>query len=70
MITVDVQHCGTSVRSEPAESPSGARPRSPASPGAATGERYAPAGFHRLVQERAHRARDAPDVAAGRLPHA
>lgn len=39
-------------------------------PGAATGERYALAGFRRLIEERAHRARDTADFAAGWLPRA
>ncbi|MFE5623503.1 STAS domain-containing protein [Streptomyces virginiae] len=39
-------------------------------PGTATGERYALASFRRLIEERAHRARDAADFAAGWLPRA
>ncbi|MEU4126784.1 hypothetical protein [Streptomyces virginiae] len=37
-------------------------------PGAATGERYALAGFRRLIEERNRHARDAADFAAGWLP--
>ncbi|MGW6841222.1 STAS domain-containing protein [Streptomyces sp. NPDC054958] len=37
-------------------------------PAATTGERYALAGFRQLIEERAHRARDAADFAAGWLP--
>ncbi|MFE5488917.1 STAS domain-containing protein [Streptomyces virginiae] len=36
--------------------------------GTVTGERYALAGFRRLIAERAQRARDAADFAAGWLP--
>ncbi|MFI7360038.1 STAS domain-containing protein [Streptomyces avidinii] len=36
--------------------------------GAATGERYAVAGFRRLIEERARCARDSADFAAGWLP--
>ncbi|MFD9271590.1 STAS domain-containing protein [Streptomyces goshikiensis] len=39
-------------------------------PGSATGERYALAGFRRLIEERAQRARDRADFAAGWLPRA
>ncbi|MFG2716611.1 STAS domain-containing protein [Streptomyces goshikiensis] len=39
-------------------------------PGSATGERYAWAGFRRLIEERAQRARDSADFTAGWLPHA
>ncbi|MCY0931860.1 STAS domain-containing protein [Streptomyces sp. H27-H1] len=38
--------------------------------GAATGERYAVAGFRRLLEDRAQRARDQADFAAGWLPRA
>ncbi|MFJ6784350.1 STAS domain-containing protein [Streptomyces yangpuensis] len=34
----------------------------------ATGERYAVAGFRRLIEQRAHNARDSADFAAGWLP--
>ncbi|MFD3779778.1 STAS domain-containing protein [Streptomyces sp. NPDC058612] len=37
---------------------------------AATGERYAVAGFRRLLEDRAQRARDQADFAAGWLPRA
>lgn len=37
-------------------------------PGAATGERYALAGFRRLLEEKAQRARDRSDFADGWLP--
>lgn len=37
-------------------------------PRATTGERYALAGFRRLLQEKAQRARDHSDFADGRLP--
>ncbi|MFD9381103.1 STAS domain-containing protein [Streptomyces sp. NPDC059999] len=36
--------------------------------GSATGERYAVAGFRRLIEERAHRARDSTDLTAAWLP--
>ncbi|MFF3432567.1 STAS domain-containing protein [Streptomyces sp. NPDC002602] len=36
--------------------------------GSATGERYAVAGFRRLIEERARRARDSTDLTAGWLP--
>ncbi|MFG2712093.1 STAS domain-containing protein [Streptomyces goshikiensis] len=39
-------------------------------PGSAVGERYALAGFRRLIEERAQRARDRADFAAGWLPRA
>ncbi|MFD7261697.1 STAS domain-containing protein [Streptomyces sp. NPDC059874] len=39
-------------------------------PGSATGERYALAGFHRLIEERAQHARDSVDFAAGWPPRA
>lgn len=39
-------------------------------PGSATGERYALAGFRRLIEGRARRARDSADFAAGWLPRA
>ncbi|MFE3993733.1 STAS domain-containing protein [Streptomyces goshikiensis] len=39
-------------------------------PGSAVGERYALAGFRRLIEERAQRARDRADFAAGWLPQA
>lgn len=39
-------------------------------PGTATGERYALAGFRRLLEDRAQRARDHADFAAGWLPRA
>ncbi|MFF3726912.1 STAS domain-containing protein [Streptomyces erythrochromogenes] len=39
-------------------------------PGTATGERYAVAGFRRLLEDRAQRARDHADFAAGWLPRA
>ncbi|MFK0017270.1 STAS domain-containing protein [Streptomyces sp. NPDC091027] len=39
-------------------------------PGAATGERYAVAGFRRLLEDRTQRARDHADFAAGWLPRA
>ncbi|MFE9934188.1 STAS domain-containing protein [Streptomyces sp. NPDC005533] len=39
-------------------------------PGAATGERYAVAGFRRLLADRTQRARDHADFAAGWLPRA
>ncbi|WP_251054879.1 hypothetical protein [Streptomyces sp. ISL-66] len=39
-------------------------------PRAATGERYALAGFRRLLEIRAQRARDSADFAAGWLPGA
>ncbi|MFD9270502.1 STAS domain-containing protein [Streptomyces goshikiensis] len=38
--------------------------------GSATGERYALAGFRRLIEDRAQRARDHADFAAGWLPRA
>ncbi|MGW6862587.1 hypothetical protein [Streptomyces xanthophaeus] len=38
--------------------------------GPATGERYALAGFRRLIEDRAQRARDCADFAAGWLPRA
>ncbi|MGW7312530.1 STAS domain-containing protein [Streptomyces sp. NPDC054865] len=38
--------------------------------GSATGERYAVAGFRRLIEERARNARDSADFAAGWLPRA
>ncbi|MFF1778491.1 STAS domain-containing protein [Streptomyces virginiae] len=41
-----------------------------AGPGTATGERYAVAGFRRLLEDRAQRARDHADFASGRLPQA
>ncbi|MEW2136623.1 hypothetical protein AB0892_08485 [Streptomyces sp. NPDC005409] len=37
-------------------------------PGSATGERYALAGFHRLIEDRAQRARDLSDFGAGWMP--
>ncbi|MCJ0872642.1 STAS domain-containing protein [Streptomyces sp. AP-93] len=37
-------------------------------PGSPTGERYALAGFRRLIEERAQRARDSADLATGWLP--
>ncbi|MFD8144675.1 STAS domain-containing protein [Streptomyces sp. NPDC059708] len=37
-------------------------------PGTATGERFALAGFRRLIEQRAQRARDQSDFAAGSLP--
>ncbi|WP_327134813.1 STAS domain-containing protein [Streptomyces sp. NBC_01343] len=37
-------------------------------PGSATGERYALAGFRRLIEQRAQRARDIADFGAGWLP--
>lgn len=37
-------------------------------PGSATGERYALAGFRRLIEERARSARDQADFASGWLP--
>lgn len=37
-------------------------------PGSATGERYALAGFRRLLEDRAQRARDLADFDAGWLP--
>lgn len=37
-------------------------------PGSATGERYALAGFRRLIEERARSARDRADFASGWLP--
>ncbi|MDX3536840.1 hypothetical protein PV721_21175 [Streptomyces sp. MB09-01] len=37
-------------------------------PGSATGERYALEGFRRLIEERAQRARDSEDFAAGCCP--
>ncbi|MFE6270494.1 hypothetical protein ACFVQ9_17130 [Streptomyces goshikiensis] len=39
-------------------------------PGTATGERYALAGFRRLLEDRAQRARDHADFAASWLPRA
>ncbi|MGW3059458.1 hypothetical protein ACWC98_26455 [Streptomyces goshikiensis] len=39
-------------------------------PGAAAGDRYALAGFRRLLEDRAQRARDHADFAAGWLPRA
>ncbi|MFD7915184.1 hypothetical protein ACFV30_31440 [Streptomyces sp. NPDC059752] len=39
-------------------------------PGTATGERYAVAGLRRLLEDRAQRARDHADFAAGWLPRA
>ncbi|MDX2389568.1 MULTISPECIES: STAS domain-containing protein [unclassified Streptomyces] len=39
-------------------------------PSSATGERYALAGFRRLIEDRAQRARERADFAAGWLPHA
>ncbi|MFD3557072.1 STAS domain-containing protein [Streptomyces goshikiensis] len=39
-------------------------------PGSAVGERYALAGFRRLIEERAQRARDRADFASGWLPRA
>ncbi|KOU27412.1 hypothetical protein ADK53_37185 [Streptomyces sp. WM6373] len=39
-------------------------------PGSATGERYALAGFRRLIEDRAQRARDRADFAAGWMPRA
>ncbi|MFB6582939.1 hypothetical protein ACFCYC_36975 [Streptomyces sp. NPDC056402] len=39
-------------------------------PGTATGERYAVAGFRRLLEDRAQRARDHSDFADGWLPRA
>ncbi|MER5758780.1 STAS domain-containing protein [Streptomyces sp. NPDC002082] len=39
-------------------------------PGSATGERYALAGFRRLIEERARGARDLADFGAGWLPRA
>ncbi|MFE5563128.1 STAS domain-containing protein [Streptomyces sp. NPDC056544] len=39
-------------------------------PGTAIGERYAVAGFRRLLEDRAQRARDHADFAAGWLPRA
>ncbi|MFF1414072.1 hypothetical protein ACFVX6_30485 [Streptomyces sp. NPDC058289] len=38
-------------------------------PRAATAERYALAGFRRLLESRAQRARDSADFTAGWLPH-
>ncbi|MFJ5024251.1 hypothetical protein [Streptomyces goshikiensis] len=37
-------------------------------PGSATGERFAPAGFRRLIEQRAQAARDLADFDAGWLP--
>ncbi|MER6218810.1 MULTISPECIES: STAS domain-containing protein [unclassified Streptomyces] len=39
-------------------------------PGSATGERFALAGFRRLIEQRAQRARELSDFAAGWLPRA
>ncbi|MFF9981277.1 hypothetical protein [Streptomyces erythrochromogenes] len=39
-------------------------------PGTATGERYAVAGFRRLLEDRVQRARDHADFAASWLPRA
>ncbi|MGW6861111.1 STAS domain-containing protein [Streptomyces xanthophaeus] len=38
-------------------------------PGAGAGERYAVAGFRRLLQDRAQRARDRAELDTGALPH-
>lgn len=58
--------CGSwSPAGSPSPSSAWLRSQGYRSPGSATGERYALAGFRRLIEDRAQRARDHADLAAG-----